>query len=171
MKNENIIYVGVQIVSKILNFPIPELYIIEGDKLPNKDITGMYSFRNNEIIFNEDWVDRSEWIEVLITVFHEMRHAYQGYCVKTGTKETQETLEVWSHEITNYVMPSGTNKEEDDQSYLNQEIEIDAISFAHWLTKKELNIETIIPNIIKTEVAERISILNSTMDNTIKSIS
>ncbi len=165
MNNEKVLYAGVQIVSKVLNFPIPELYIIEGDKLPNKDITGMYSFRNNEIIFNEDWINRAEWIEVLITVFHEMRHAYQGYCVRTGTKEPQETLEIWSHEITNYIMPSGTNKEEDDQNYLSQEIEIDAISFAHWLTNKEFNVETIIPKIIKTEVSERISIFNSIMGN------
>src|SRR5690554_6844705 len=98
MNNQKVLYAGVQIVSKILSFPIPDLYIIEGDKLPNKEITGMYSFRNDEIIFNEDWIDKSEWIEVLITVFHEMRHAYQGYCVKTKTKESVETLKVWSKE-------------------------------------------------------------------------
>ena len=53
-------------------------------------------------------------------------------------------------------MPSGTNKEDDDQRYLTQEIEIDAIAFAHWLVKKELNLKTVIPKVIRNKVADRI---------------
>lgn len=162
MNNEKVLYAGVQIVSEILNFPIPELYVIEGDKLPNKEITGMYSFRNNEIIFNEDWINRSEWIEVLITVFHEMRHAYQGYCVKRNTRESEERLELWLEEMNNYEMPSGTNKEDDDQGYLNQEIEKDAIAFAHWLVKKEFDLKTYIPEMIKEDVLMKVLEYNKT---------
>ncbi len=156
MSNEKVIYGGVQIVSELLNFPIPELYIIEETNLPNKEITGIYSFKNNEILFNEDWINRSEWIEVLITVFHEMRHAYQGYCVRTRTRESTETLIVWNDEINGYILPSGKNNEIDDHSYLNQEIEVDAIAFAHWLVKKELNLKTVIPKVIRNKVEDRI---------------
>ena len=46
-------------------------------------------------------------------------------------------------------------KEIDDQRYLSQEIEIDAIAFAHWLVKKELDLKTIIPEVIKEKVLER----------------
>lgn len=155
MNNEKIIDIGTQIVSELLNFPTPELYIIEELKLLNKEITAIYSFKNNEIIFNEDWINRSEWIEVLITVFHEMRHAYQGYCVRTKTRESAETLKLWEDEINGYTMPSGKNNEIDDQRYLSQEIEIDAIAFAHWLVKKELDLKTIIPEVIKEKVLER----------------
>ena len=152
MNNMEVAFRGVQIVTKIINFPMPKLYIIEEAKLPNKEITGIYSFKNNEIIFNEDWVNRSEWIEVLITAFHEMRHAYQGYCIKSKTRESSETLTAWEDEINEYIMPSGNNNEIDDQIYLNQEIEIDAIAFAHWLVKKELDLKTVIPYAIRTKV-------------------
>jgi|LSQX01.1.fsa_nt_gb hypothetical protein len=155
MNKEKIIYGGVRIVSELLNFPTPELYIIEETKLPNKEITAIYSFKNNEIIFNEDWINRSEWIEVLITVFHEMRHAYQGYCVRTKTRESAETLKLWEDEINGYTMPSGNNNEVDDQNYLTQAIEVDAIAFAHWIVKKELDLKTIIPEVIKEKVLER----------------
>lgn len=156
MNNEKVIFSGVQIVSKLLNFPTPELYIIKETKLPNKEITGIYSFKNNEIIFNENWINRSEWIEILITVFHEMRHAYQGYCVRTKTRESADTLEIWEGEINGYIMPSGNNNEIDDQSYLNQNREVDAIAFAHWLVKNELDMKTVIPEVIRKKVFEKL---------------
>lgn len=156
MDNEKVIYGGVQIVTKILNFPTPELYLIEESNLPNKEITGIYSFKSNEIIFNENWINRSEWVEVLITVFHEMRHAYQVYCVRTKSRESAEVLKAWEDEINGYIMPSGNNNEIDDRSYLTQVIEIDAIAFAHWLVKKELNLKTVIPKVIRNKVADRI---------------
>ncbi len=160
MNNEKILYAGAQIVSKILTFPIPKLYIIEEKNLPDKEITGLYSFIDDEIIFNEDWIMRSDWIEVIITAFHEMRHAYQGYCIRTNTRESEETLKVWKEETSNYKMPSGTNKEINDQSYLNQEIEIDAIAFAHWLVKEKFDLKTVIPEVIKDEVSKKVAYFN-----------
>ncbi len=85
-----------------------------------------------------------------------MRHAYQGYCVRTRTRESTETLIVWNDEINGYILPSGKNNEIDDHSYLNQEIEVDAIAFAHWLVKKELNLKTVIPKVIRNKVEDRI---------------
>lgn len=157
MTNIEVAYAGIEIVSKLLDFPIPELFSIEETELPNKEITGMYSFKNNHIILNEDWVNRSEWIEVLITVFHEMRHAYQGYCVRTKTGEHIKTLKKWEEEINGYIMPSGKNNEADDQSYLTQEIEIDAIAYTHLLIKRKFDIKTLIPNVIKDNVLNRVN--------------
>ena len=37
---------------------------MEQSNLPNQEVTGMYKFDDNEIIFNEDWVLRSDWTEV-----------------------------------------------------------------------------------------------------------
>ncbi len=148
MNNEKVIYGGVQIVSELLNFPTPELYIIEESKLPNKEITAIYSFKNNEIIFNEDWVLRSDWTEVIITAFHEMRHAYQGYCIRTQSREPKSILDKWEYETLNYIMPSGKNNEIDDESYLKQEIEIDAIAFAHKMMLENFGVKTVIPIIV-----------------------
>ena len=121
MNNLEVAIAGVKIVAKILDFPAPELYIMEQSNLPNQEVTGMYKFDDNEIIFNEDWVLRSDWTEVIITAFHEMRHAYQGYCIRTQSRESQETLEKWEYETLKLYMPSGKNNELDDDSYLSQE--------------------------------------------------
>jgi len=152
MDNFDVVISAVRIVEKLLNFPAPELFIIEQNQLPNSEITGMYKFDDNEIIFNEDWVLRSDWTEVIITAFHEMRHAYQGYCIRTQSRESQETLKLWENETLNYIMPSGKNNEIDDESYLKQEIEIDAIAFAHKMMIEHFELRTVIPNSIKDKV-------------------
>ncbi len=54
-------------------------------------------------------------------------------------------------------MPSGKNNETDDQSYLTQEIEVDAIAYAHLLIKRELDIITVIPDVIKENVLNRVN--------------
>lgn len=157
MNNLEVAMAGVKIVAKILDFPAPELYIMEQSNLPNQEVTGMYRFKENEIIFNEDWVLRSNWTEVIITTFHEMRHAYQGYCIRTRSREAEEVLDIWEYETNNYIMPSGKNNELDDLTYLSQEIEIDAIAFAHWLVKSHLNIRTVVPFNIKEQVSRKIT--------------
>lgn len=156
MNNLEVAIAGVKIVAKILNFPAPELYITEQSNLPNQEITGMYRYKENEIIFNEDWVLRSDWTEVIITAFHEMRHAYQGYCIRTRSREAKEVLDIWAYETNNYIMPSGKNNEIDDESYLKQEIEIDAIAFAHKMMLEHFEIKTIIPKPIKNLVLEKL---------------
>ena len=155
MDNFDVVIAGVRIVAEILNFPAPELFIVAQDKLSNNEITGMYRFYDNEIIFNEDWILRSEWTEVIITAFHEMRHAYQGYCIRTKSRESQEKLEKWEFETFNYIMPSGKNNEVDDITYLSQEIEIDAIAFAHKMMLEHFELETHLPKIIVDLVKER----------------
>ncbi len=156
MDNFDVIISAVRIVEKILNFPAPELFIIEQNQLPNSEITGMYIFDENEIIFNEDWVLRSNWTEVIITAFHEMRHAYQGYCIRTQSREPQSTLDKWEYETLNYIMPSGKNNEIDDESYLKREIEIDAIAFAHKMMLKHFKLKTVVPKIIYKNVKNKL---------------
>lgn len=156
MDNFDVVISAVRIVEKILNFPAPELFIIEQNQLPNSEITGMYRFDDNEIIFNEDWVLRSDWTEVIITAFHEMRHAYQGYCIRTQSREPKSILDKWEYETLNYIMPSGKNNEIDDESYLKQEIEIDAIAYAHWLVKSQFDMKTVIPSNINERVSKKI---------------
>ncbi len=152
MDNYDMIIAVANIAAKELNFPLPELYLIEIDKLPNKEITGVYSFKDDMVKFNESWVKNSHWTEVAIIVFHELRHAYQGYCIMNKTRETNEVLTKWEYEMNNYIMPSGKNNEINDRDYLNQSIEIDAIYFSHKMMLDYFNLKTIIPNIIFKEV-------------------
>lgn len=64
MDNFDRIIAVANITAKELNFPLPELYPIEIDKLPNKEITGVYSFEDDMVKFNESWVKNSHWTEV-----------------------------------------------------------------------------------------------------------
>ena len=153
MDNFDVVISAVRIVDKILNLAAPELFIIEQNLLPNIEITGMYNFDDNEIIFNQDWILRSDCTEVIIIAFREMRHAYQGYCIRTQSREPKSTLDKWEYETLNYIMPSGKNNEIDDESYLKQEIEIDAIAFAHKMMLEHFDLRTVIPNSIKNRVA------------------
>jgi hypothetical protein len=78
-----------------------------------------------------------------------MRHAYQGYCIRTQSREPKSTLDKWEYETLNYIMPSGKNNEIDDESYLKQEIEIDAIAFAHKLMLEHFELKTVVPKVIQ----------------------
>ena len=152
MDNFDVALAGVKIATKILNIPEPEIFITSEINLSNKEITGYYSFENNEIVFNEDWINRSSWIEVMITSIHESRHAYQGYCIRTKSRESLETIVKWEFETLNYIMPSGKNNEIDDEDYLKQEIEIDAITFTHHKIYEFFGVKTFIPKSIKDSI-------------------
>ena len=147
---------GVKIVAKILNIPEPHISFFDSSELSNKEITLMYLFESDEIIFNDQWVEKSPWIEVIVTAFHETRCAYQGYCIKNRTYESNETIDIWQQEFTNYLQPTGKNNEQDDSDYLNQSIEIDAIAFVHKMMLEHFDVKTMIPKLIMIKLQKRI---------------
>jgi hypothetical protein len=155
MNNYEVAINSVRIVSKTLNIPEPHISFFNPSEITNKETTGMYLFESDEIVFNEEWVINSPWIEVVVTAFHETRHAYQGYCIRNKIYEAHETLDIWHHEFNNYLKPSGMNNETDDVEYLNQFIEIDAIAYTHKTMLELFNVKSIIPKIIDKEVRLR----------------
>ena len=156
MRKIETVYIGVQAASKILNIKEPEVYFNPCTDFSNPEISGIYRYEDNEIIFNEDWVNRSNELEIMITAFHETRHAYQKYCIDTRSGEDIKTIEVWEKEFNQYSQPSGKNTPSDDISYLKQAIEIDAIAFAYYQMKELFDVEVKIPEDIKIQVLERI---------------
>jgi hypothetical protein len=155
----NIALKGVRKASNILNITPPEVYFANGFDFPNPKISSIYRYKENMIIFNEDWVNRSHQVEVIITAFHETRHAYQYHCIKTKSKEDIETIKVWEKEFNQYERPSGKNTPKSDTDYLNQSIEIDAIAFAYQLMKELFDVEIKIPKEIKDAVILRLKTL------------
>lgn len=129
MNNIEVAITGVKIASKILNIPEPTVYVISKQHLPNPEITGIFWFEEYEVIFNEEWLLKSEWIEIIINCFHETRHAYQACSVKNKVYESTEVLSKWEEEINNSIIPTDANNEKSDVYYLKQDIEIDAIRF------------------------------------------
>ena len=152
MNNYEVAINGVKIVANVLNIPEPHISFFDPKEGSNTEITGMYLFESDEIIFNEVWIEKSTWIEVIVTAFHETRHAYQGYCIRTQSIESKDTLDKWEYETLNYIKPSGKNNEVDDFDYLNQLIEIDAIGFTHHKIFEFFGVKTIVPSVIKDKV-------------------
>lgn len=148
---------GVKIASKICDIPVPQIFFYKESDLANKEITGLFLFDDYSIVFNEDWILRTDWLEVMVTCFHETRHAYQYHSVTINKNESVETLKQWQREFKNYQLPSGKNTPEDDMKYLNQSIEIDAIAFAHKMMLEHFEVKTVIPEVIVEKVKNFLS--------------
>lgn len=58
--------------------------------------------------------------------------------------------------MNNYIMPSGNNNEIDDEVYLKQAIEIDAIAFAHKMMFEHFELKTVLPISIREFVLQKI---------------
>lgn len=43
----------------------------------------------------------------------------------------------------------------DDMDYLKQDIEVDEIAFLYWLVKKEFDVKTVIPELVKFEIESK----------------
>jgi hypothetical protein len=80
----------IQAASKILNITPPEVYFASGSDFPNPEISSIYRHKDNGIIFNEDWINGSNELEILVTAFHETRQAYQYQCIK----ELRENIKI-----------------------------------------------------------------------------
>lgn len=149
MNNLEIALKGIKIASNILDIPEPSIYFANSNELPNNEVTAVFRHKDYEIIFNEDWLTKVPWIEVMVTCFHECRQAYQAYSVKHNINESKETLDNWNNDFNTYNMPSGTLDEKADINYLTQPIEIDAIIWTHIKIKELFEVKTIVPESIK----------------------
>lgn len=131
---------AVSIASKILEIEKPEVDFVDSEFLHSSSITSMYVPNHNLILFNQDWLSVAKLDEVVLTAFHETRHAYQKAQIDgipyLKQKENPETIAKWKQEFDAYYRPS--DEYVDDPEYLEQEIEKDAIAFSQmWLRKIE----------------------------------
>lgn len=138
----------------ILKIPKP---VVEHHEFDSDEISAMFISSTYSIVVNELWMESANAVEIFITICHEMRHAYQYFQVNNliVTKENEEILQKWKEEFDNYCYPQ-------DERFLEQEIEIDAIAFAHFMTLKYLGERTVIPDNIKKKVYLRIQQITET---------
>jgi hypothetical protein len=124
---------AVAIASKLLGIRKVEVEFVDSEFLKGKTITSMYLPDYNLILFNQDWLSVAKFEEVILTAFHETRHAYQKAQIdgipNLKQSEEPETIAKWKHEFEEYYRPS--EDYQDDSEYLEQEIEKDAIAFSH----------------------------------------
>ena len=123
---------AVAIASKLLGIMKVDVEFVSADFLKSKTITSMYLPDHNMILFNQDWLAVAKLEEVILTAFHETRHAYQKAQIdgvpNPRQKENPETIAIWNSEFQKYYRPSDDYV--DDPEYLEQEIEKDAIAFS-----------------------------------------
>ena len=160
MDNYEIAMTGVEIASKILGIKTPEVRFFVNNDINNKGINAVFLKDDNIICFNETWLESVEWLEVMVTCFHESRHAFQHEVINNTYKGKiivdTETKKIWINETSEY-KSKFTNSS--DEIYLMQDMEIDAIAFAHKMMLEHFEIRTIIPDKIKSRVIERLNIV------------
>lgn len=125
-------------------------------KFPNNEVTAKTT-RDYRIIFNIYRLSIYPESEVYVTAFYEMRHIYQYCCIDFCFKypdifkEPKERIEKWKYEFENYYV----SDIEDDEKYLNQDCEIDAIAFAYVMMNELYDTNVIISKVIKNKVLNR----------------
>ncbi len=91
---------------------------------------GYYSHGKHTVTLNEQALSDSKgsWdsYDLLETVSHELRHAYQHEAIDRPTdfEVTKETIDTWDNNFDNYIKP-----EDNHTKYLAQPVEVDARDF------------------------------------------
>lgn len=162
MDNYEVAISGTNLAAQILGIEAPEVQFFYNQDLTTKGINSIFLKDEYIIAFNEEWLEQANPMEVQVTCFHESRHAYQWKVINdeyTGTEVIDPmTIDKWKDEMSNYNSP--TKKDIPEEKYLRQEIEIDAIAFAHKMMLEHFGVKTIVPQIIKLDVTNRITFMD-----------
>jgi len=100
MDNFELAMVGVEVAAKILQIKTPEVCFFNNKSLDEKGINAIFRKDEYMIAFNENWIESvKNNMEIMITCFHESRHAFQYQVIKGNYKGTESisnnTIELW----------------------------------------------------------------------------
>lgn len=94
----------------------------------NSDCMGTYNFRKNELMVSNAYIESDKCnVEVIKTIFHELKHAVQYKAVSTGGNVwgySDDTLIAWANNFQDYISCVW-----DPEGYYTQPIEIDSFGF------------------------------------------
>lgn len=154
MDNFQVAIAGVKIASKVLKIEDINVEFLEKSYFPNPEINAVFLKENLTIVFNEDWIINTSFLEIMVAAFHEARHVYQYMQIAKPrimkNKENAEVIKQWTVDFEKYVKPYSNPNSEND--YFNQTVEIDAIAFSKFLLNKLFEVNVIIPEKIKDKV-------------------
>lgn len=122
---------------KILNEFMTEIALVMGisisgnvvfEQMEKPTTRGGYYQNENKVHINTDYLSRSDSYQIMQTMIHEMRHAYQKAAVDHPEQfnVSAETIAQWRENFKPEVYYSG----DDYQRYVSQPIEYDAKNFA-----------------------------------------
>ncbi|WP_298069902.1 hypothetical protein [uncultured Mailhella sp.] len=120
----------------ILQNYLAELSTIYGVKISSEidfchlgtSTRGQYSPNSKQVTINEDYLSRTDSYQIMQTMIHEMRHAYQYAAVEDpgSYNVSAETIEQWKNNFA----PGNYYSGDDYSRYVSQPIEYDAKNFA-----------------------------------------
>lgn len=98
-----------------------------------ENVCGGYNSVTNRIELNSRFLEKPDYKDLLNTLLHESRHAFQQKCIDNPESVTVKNniIDVWKDNMNNYISP-----EFDFEAYENQEIEKDANYFADSVMRK-----------------------------------
>ena len=121
----------------MLNAYLAELMVIYGVSVHSTihfqnlggSTRGQYSPSANEVIINEDYLSRKDSYQIMQTMIHEMRHAYQHAAINDpdSYQVSPETIAQWKDNFEHY---KSTSNGATYPEYVSQPIEWDAKNFA-----------------------------------------
>lgn len=95
---------------------------------------GSYAHSQKLVSINENYLTRTDSYQIMQTVVHEMRHAYQHAAVDDpdSYEVSMETIEQWKNNFSNYI--STRDGKTSYSEYVSQPVEYDAKNFAKQFT-------------------------------------
>lgn len=114
-----------------------KIEIYQGSFFGNPDINAIALMKDHKIMFQEKWYESAKEEELLIALFHELRHIYQNKVIKESNLHkylVTNQLIKWKNEMLNYKKPDRKNT----KLYLKQDIELDAFVYSRKLLKSYL---------------------------------
>lgn len=159
INKQNNANISVKITEKILGVDNSlEVIFKDPQYFSENDVSAVFIKEGYYIVFNNSFLSKATLPEIMITGFHETRHAYQYMQIEYGKKlpfkyqDEQNVLDDWKKDFDNPKQPNEMTKEE----YLNRPTEVDAIAFSYYLADTLLKVKQIIPDVIKDKVLERV---------------
>ena len=147
---------GIRAAALVLGIKVSNVHFFNNNEVNGKKINAFFSSKKYEVFFNEVWLQNADWIEIIITCFHESRHAFQYEVIKNKYKGNliikNEVKELWEKEMNFYKSVLDNNE---DDFYLMQDIEVDAIVFAHIMIIKYFDINKFITKSKKQKAKDK----------------
>lgn len=82
------------------------MHFFVNQDINNKGINAVFLRDDNIVGFNETWLNSVEWLEIMVTCFHESRHAFQHEVINDryngNIKIDTVTKELWTKETNDY---------------------------------------------------------------------
>ena len=129
---ETTIVKSVANASKMLGIKKVDVDFVSSNFIGGKTITSMYLPDHNLILFNQDWLTIAKLEDVIMTTFHETRHAYQKSQIdgipNDINNELQEAIKIWEIQFENYFKPN--DESDTEPKYVEQKIVKDAVGYS-----------------------------------------